>query len=59
MFVLLRRFEDGSFLWLKHVVRLSVLSDKLEVVYQKNHEPLVELYKLNRFSLQGVGHEDL
>lgn len=59
MLVLFRSFEDGSFVWLKHVTRLSVLSNKYEVVYQKDHTPLVELYNFRFYSLQGICHEDL
>lgn len=59
MLVLFRKFSDGSFVWLKQVSRLSVLSDKYEVVYQAGHDPLVELYSSRRFSLLGICHEDL
>lgn len=59
MLVLFRKFEDGSLVLLKQVSCLSVLSDKYEVVYQNDHEPLVELYSSRRFSLQGICHEDL
>lgn len=59
MKVLFRSLEDGSHVFLIHVARLSVLSDKYEIVYQKGFTPLVELYPFRFFSLLGVSHEDL
>lgn len=59
MLVLFRSLEDGSFVWIKHVTRLSVLSKTYEVFYQKDHTPLVEFYNFRFYSLQGICHEDL
>ena len=59
MTVFFRSLEDGSHLALTHVSRLSILSDKHEIIYQKEHAPLVEFYSFRFFSLLGVSHEDL
>lgn len=54
MKVFFRSLEDGSLVSLTHVVRLSVLSDKYEIVYGKGYSPLVELYHFRFYSLLGV-----
>lgn len=59
MKVFFRSLEDGSHLALTDVFRLNVLSDKYEIIYRKEHAPLVEYYHFRFYSLFGVSHEDL
>lgn len=54
MQVIFRGFDDGSIVFLDHVVSLVVRSDKYELVFEKAFSPRVRLYPFCSYSLQGV-----
>lgn len=54
MKVFFRSLEDGSLVFLDHVVSLTVRSDKYELRFGKGFSPCVELYHFRFYSLQGV-----
>lgn len=54
MEVVFRCLEDGSLLFLDHVVSLLVRSDKYELVLGKAFSPRVRVYPFRSYSLQAV-----
>lgn len=54
MQVLFRGLDDGSLVFLDHVVSLVVRSDKYELVFGKAFSPRVRLYPFRSYSLQAV-----
>ena len=54
MEVYFRGLEDGSLVFLDHVVSLLVRSDKYELVLGKAFSPRVRFFSFRSYSLQAV-----
>lgn len=57
MKVFFRSLEDGSFITLEQVARLTVQEDKYLLSFHPEYFPLLESYPFRFFSLMGVSHE--